>query len=213
MSTRDKNDTWSKRKRPTPKAEVSLADRMTVEASPSDVLTRLRDAEFVAGCLPGLVPGSLKLREDGIYLAQMRCKAVGVTATWDLEVSHDASPDVSGIAITMAGKDPKLNLTMNGSANVDVSPVEKTKAELDYKGYIVVEGRLAATGGPLIRRIVDEILERFIVAIAAQGEAEPEGPRTNGLAGLVAKIRKLVARLKERFGNNQQTGSVNRSED
>lgn len=185
-----------------------------MDVSTKDVLTRLRDAEFVAGCLPGLVPGSLQRRDDGVYLAQMQFKAVGVTATWELEVNHDASPDVSGIRISMAGKDPKLGLTMHGNADVDVSSVEQVKSRLDYKGNILVEGRLAATGGPLIRRIVDDILERFMAAITAHGEIEEEAPRKNGaIAALSAKARKLIDRLRRRFRSKQPPDNINRNED
>ncbi len=183
MSRHGNDDAWNRRRRATPKAEVDVADRVIVPADGEAIVARLRDVEFVAGCLPGLVPGSLAPAEDGAFRAQPRQTAVGVTATWDLVIGLDAPPARQGVAVALSGSEARLHLTMAGTADVDVGAGEAGGTPVDYRGHVAVEGRLAATGGPIIRRIVGEILERFVAALAASGR---EAPRTAASAAIAS---------------------------
>jgi carbon monoxide dehydrogenase subunit G len=147
-----------------------------VAAAPDAVLAQLRDIEFVVECLPGLVPGSLVPGQDGGYVAQMKTTAVGVTAIWDLSIGYDAPPTRDGIAVELSGAERRLNLSMTGTADVAIAPEDRPGAAIDYRGHVTVEGRLAATGAPIIRRLVSEILDRFVTALAAPEATAPSPP-------------------------------------
>lgn len=190
VSRRGDDPGWNRRRRPTPKAEVDVADSVVVPAEADAIIAQLRDIEFVASCLPGLVPDSLTPADDGSYAAQMRQTALGVTATWAISIVLDAPPDRRGVSVVLAGTEPRLNLTMAGTADVDVATDTEAGAPVAYRGHVVVEGRLAATGGPIIRRLVGEILGRFVAALAASGrKARPTRASSAIAAGAPAVAR------------------------
>ncbi len=182
MTRRGDDDAWNRRRRPTPKAAVDVADLVVVPAGAEAIIARLRDVEFVASCLPGIVPGSLAPAQNGTYGAEMRQTAIGVTATWTITIALDAPPTRRGVAVVLSGAEPRLHLTMTGTADVDVGADGDAGTPVDYRGHVVVEGRLAATGGPIIRRLVGEILDRFVVALAASGRASRATRASTALA-------------------------------
>jgi carbon monoxide dehydrogenase subunit G len=188
-----KSDAWGRRSRSTPKTEVELADTATVAVGIDRVLALLRDVNFVAGCLPGLVPGSLTPAADGAYNARMKVSVVGVTAIWELNGSLDAPSDVPRIALTLTGQEPRIRMSMNGGVTVVVRDAGPSGTVLDYRGRVVVEGRVAATGGLIIRHIIDQVLERFLAKIAALGAEQPAPARPAGSL-LMRFLRRLWKR-------------------
>jgi carbon monoxide dehydrogenase subunit G len=165
---RDRSDTsaWNRRRRPPPKTVVDVADRVQIAAPADEVFPRLLDVEFVAGCLPGIVPGSLAALDDGAYAATVRQTVLGVPATWRLRVTIAPDPAQRAVAIGLSGDEQRLRMTMTGTAGVRVADGPPGTTDLDYDGHVEVEGRLAAAGGPVVRKLVGEILERFVGSLA-----------------------------------------------
>jgi carbon monoxide dehydrogenase subunit G len=166
---RDRADTsaWDRRRRAPPRAVVDVADTVALTTAVADVYPRLADAGFVAACLPGLVPGSLAANHDGSYAAAVRQTVVGVTATWQLRVTVEPDEPRHRVDIYLSGSERRLRMTMLGGAGVTVAQTNTASSKLTYTGHVEVEGRLAAAGGPIIRRLVGETLQRFVARLGA----------------------------------------------
>jgi carbon monoxide dehydrogenase subunit G len=154
------------------------------------VWQRLQDVDAVASCLPGLVPGSLVVLGEDKYSAQLEHSAMGMTAHWDLRATMQLSDD-RRLRVLLDGDDKRLNLAMNGWAEVDVQSEDADRTALDYKAHVRVDGSLAALGGPIVRGIVTEALERFVIEVS--GDTAPERATTAG------RVRGFVARLLARL--------------
>jgi carbon monoxide dehydrogenase subunit G len=165
VSRRGDDQGWERRTRSPPKTVVEIEDRTAVQVGPAEVFQRLTDVEFVAGCLPGLVPGSLEPADGGQFVTRVRQTVVGVTATWQLTVRIDPDESARHVAITLAGNEPRLRMTLEGLAQVTVEVDANDDSVLAYSGHVEVVGKLAAAGGPIIRRNVAEILERFVAGL------------------------------------------------
>jgi carbon monoxide dehydrogenase subunit G len=166
---------WGERAKRKPSTTVDVGERVEVDAPPAAVWARLEDVDAVAQCLPGLVEGSLTPAGENRYTALLEHTAMGFTARWDLLATIELSKPEQRMHVVLEGKDPKLGLTMNGWATVVLDGAAdddggRTSA-LDYTGHVHVEGSLAGVGGPIIRGIVGDALDRFVHGV---GGGEPE---------------------------------------
>jgi carbon monoxide dehydrogenase subunit G len=166
---------WGERAKKKPSTTVDVADRVEVDAAQAAVWARLGDVDAVAQCLPGLVEGSLAPAGDKRYTALLEHSAMGFTAHWDMVATIELSEPDQRMHVVLEGKDPKLGLTMDGWATVVLDGAAgdgggRTSA-LDYTGHVHVEGSLAGVGGPIIRGIVGDALDRFVGGVSGR---EPE---------------------------------------
>jgi carbon monoxide dehydrogenase subunit G len=165
---------WGERAKRKPSTTVDVGDRVEVDASPVAVWARLEDVDAVAECLPGLVEGSLKPVGENRYSALLEHSAMGFTAHWDLLATIELSTPERRMHVVLEGKDSKLGLTMDGWATVVLDgngDGGASTSALDYSGHVHVEGSLAGVGGPIIRGIVSDALERFVQGVSGR---EPE---------------------------------------
>jgi len=176
---------WGARAKKKPSTSVDVGDRIAVDAPQPVVWARLSDVDAVAECLPGLVPGSLEQVEPSVYKALLEHSALGFTARWDLRATMELAEHEQRLHVVLEGADPKLGMTMNGTATVQVE-TEVPGSSLDYTGHVRVEGNLAGVGGPIIRNLVGDALDRFVAAVS--GRPTPE---RNPLRRLAAWLRKL----------------------
>jgi carbon monoxide dehydrogenase subunit G len=181
---------WGDRAKRKPSTTVDVGDRVEVDAAPSTVWARLEDVDAVANCLPGLVAGSLAPAGDNRYTAGLEHSAMGFTARWDLLATIELSQPEQRMHVVLEGKDPKLGLTMDGWATVVLDGATENgggrTAALDYTGHVHVEGSLAGVGGPIIRGIVGDALDRFVQGVSGREVEEKPGP----FARLRARIRR-----------------------
>jgi carbon monoxide dehydrogenase subunit G len=182
---------WGERAKRKPSTTVDVADRVAVDAKPPAVWSRLEDVDAVAQCLPGLVEGSLAPAGDNRYTALLEHSAMGFTAHWDLVATIELSEPDQRMHVILEGTDPKLGLTMDGTATVVVEGAQDAGSMLDYKGHVRVEGSLAGVGGPIIRGIVSDALDRFVQGVSGR-EAEPEPG--GAFARLWQRIRRMFRR-------------------
>jgi carbon monoxide dehydrogenase subunit G len=181
---------WGARAKKKPSTSVDVGDRITLDTTRPAVWRRLSDVDAVAHCLPGLVPGSLELLEPNVYKALLEHSALGMTAHWDLRATMELSEPEQRLHVVLDGADPKLGMTINGTATVRVEP-DPAGSMLDYTGHVLVEGSLAGVGGPIIRGIVADALDRFVAEVSGR----PEEPRKLGpLVRLRAWLRALFGR-------------------
>lgn len=172
---------WSRRKRQPPRTTVDIEERVPLGVPAPDAYARLLDVESVGLCLPGLVPGSLRPDGDGSLRAVLRQTALGVTATWQLLVTMRPSPEARRLEIGLDGREQRLGMHLVGTA--DVAVVESgARATLSCTGHVSVEGRLAAAGGPIIRKVVEETLRRFVSALGAPGAQSAVNPPSTASA-------------------------------
>lgn len=190
---------WGERAKRKPSTTVDVGERVEVDAAPAAVWSRLEDVDAVAQCLPGLVEGSLAPAGENRYTALLEHTAMGFTARWDLVATIELSAPEQRMHVVLEGKDPKLGLTMDGWATVvldggnggdggDVGSGGRASA-LDYTGHVHVEGSLAGVGGPIIRSIVGDALDRFVQGV---GGSEPETK--------VGPFARFWLRIKRLFG-------------
>jgi carbon monoxide dehydrogenase subunit G len=167
---------WGERAKRKPSTTVDVADRVEVDAVPVAVWARLEDVDAVAKCLPGLVDGSLEAAGDNRYTALLEHSAMGFTAHWDLLATIELSAPDRRMHVVLEGKDPKLGLTMDGWATVVLDGSGDGASALDYTGHVHVEGSLAGVGGPIIRGIVSDALDRFVQGVSGREPEHKVGP-------------------------------------
>jgi carbon monoxide dehydrogenase subunit G len=187
---------WGERAKRKPSTTVDVGDRVEVEAAPATVWARLEDVDAVASCLPGLIEGSLVSEGENRYRAALEHSAMGFTARWDLLATIELSAAEQRMHVVLEGKDPKLGLTMDGWATVVLDGAGENggadrTAALDYTGHVHVEGSLAGVGGPIIRSIVSDALDRFVQGVSGREAGEQVGP-----------LGRLWRRLKQLFGGH-----------
>lgn len=159
---------WGKRTgtKKTPGTTVELADRVDVPSAPEQVWKRLEDVPLVASCLPGLDPASLVAESDTVYRARMANTVMGISANWDLRATIEPDAPSRHLTVLLDGTDSRLNMKLNGVAEVLVVPGESVGiALLDYTANLRIDGSFAAMGGPVVRSIMADALAQFISVI------------------------------------------------
>lgn len=176
MVTRSSDGAGWERRRRSPRTTVDVADDVPLAAPAEEVYERLLDVETAALCLPGLVPGSLA--KDGVdsFRAVVKQTVIGVPATWRLRTTMQPDPATRRLTIGLEGDEPRLGLHLVGAADVVVRERPTAACALEYTGHVEVEGRLAATGAPIINRLVDETLRSFVAALGTTAPPQPEPP-------------------------------------
>lgn len=182
---------WERRRR-SASTVIDLADRVRLPVGPDEAWARMADVELVASCIPGIVPGSIEQTGEHAFAGRLVKTAVGVTATWNLRAELFPSEAARCLRVTLEGEEPRLALHLGGWAELEIGTADAGEADLDYRGHIEVTGRLAATGGPVIRGTVDGIVRRFVAAVA-QVET-PKGPLGRAIDRLLAVLRRLLGR-------------------
>lgn len=179
---------WERRRKE-PGTSVEVADRVQVPVDAATAWARVRAVEAAASCLPGLVPGSLHALGDGRFEAMLRQTALGVTATWRLQAELTPSEADRRLEVRLEGDEPRLGMRMRARATVAVEASDGA-AVLDYRGDVRIDGRLAASGAPIVRGIVEETLRRFVDSLA--------GGETRRADGLLARLRQALRALMQR---------------
>jgi carbon monoxide dehydrogenase subunit G len=186
------NVDWGARAQKRVGTSVDVDDRIPLDARPAAVWARLQDVDAVAGCLPGLVPGSLEALGGDQYKARLEHSAMGMTAHWDLRATMRLSAD-RRLRVVLEGEDTRLSLAMNGWAEVDVHTEPEDRTTLEYKAHVRVDGSLAALGGPVVRGIVTDALHRFISDVSGDAAAR-QGPSAGVFRRLFARLRTWLRR-------------------
>lgn len=186
--SRGSREAWERRRK-TPSTSVDLVDRVMLPAGPEEIWRRLNDVEAVAECIPGLVPGSLERLDERRFVGTLRHTALGVPATWTLRADVQPSEAERRLAVQLEGEEARLGLRLSGWATMAVEPGAAGDSGLDYRAHVEVVGRLAATGGPVIRSVVDGIVRRFVASVGGA-----PAPTPGILARLLEAIRKLLGR-------------------
>lgn len=183
--------TWG-RKRPTPSTTVKVDDVVSLPVCADVAWARVLDVKAVASCLPGLVPDTLRLLDDGQYQARVQALAIGVTATW--EMTARLAPDEASrrLAITLEGDDHRLGLRLDGTADLQVQPNGTINSQLAYAGTVTVQGRLAAAGGPIISAVVANMVQRFVHSLSGATVPQPRRLRRVGL--ILARVPRWFRR-------------------
>jgi carbon monoxide dehydrogenase subunit G len=164
---------WSKRTaNKTAGTTVILDDRVLVPTSADVAWTRLEDVPLVASCLPGLDPSTLVPEGDGTFRARMTNTVMGISANWDLRATIRPDADRRVLNVVLDGEDSKLNMKLNGTAEVAVRAEGEAQSLLDYTANLRIDGSLAAMGGPIIRSILTDAIAQFVAVVG--GSAEPQ---------------------------------------
>ncbi len=183
-------DGWGRRRRPVPSTCVELADRVGVAAPADEVWERMIDVRGLAGCVPGLVPGSFVQEGPNRFRGQVDVRALGVVARWQMTAELQPSPAERRLRVVLAGEESKLGLHLGGRAELRVTQDEAGAASVDYSGRVEITGRLAVSGEPIVRRFVQHLVSTFVEAVAR--EVAPVGPRHGPLARLAAWLKRLL---------------------
>jgi carbon monoxide dehydrogenase subunit G len=183
---------WGERAKRKPSTTVDIGERVQVDADRAAVWARLEDVDAVAQCLPGLVEGSLTPAGENRYKALLENTAMGFTARWDLLATIELSTREQRMHVVLEGKDPKLGLTMDGWATVVLDGAAGDggahTSAIDYTGHVHVEGSLAGVGGPIIRNIVSDALDRFVQGVSGRDVEAKLGP----FARFWLRVRRLL---------------------
>jgi carbon monoxide dehydrogenase subunit G len=171
MTTRKAD--WSKRTaKKTAGTTVALDDSIVVPATPAVAWTRLEDVPLVASCLPGLDPATLVAIGPNAFRARMSNTVMGMTANWDLKATIHPNVETRELNVVLEGADPRLNMRLNGVADVAVRADDLGQALLDYTANLRIDGSLAAMGGPVIRSILSDAIAQFVAVVGGQEPVE-----------------------------------------
>lgn len=201
MTTRKAD--WSKRTaKKTAGTTVTLDDSVVVPATPALAWTRLEDVPLVASCLPGLDPATLVAIGPDAFRARMTNTVMGISANWDLKATIKPNAELRTLSVTLEGADPRLNMKLDGVAEVTVRSDDETgNALLDYTANLRIDGSLAAMGGPVIRSILSDAIAQFVGVVGGQERRE----RRSLLARLRERLAGWWARVTKKSGSGVAT--------
>ncbi len=186
---------WSKRTaKKTAGTTVALNDTVVVPVTADRAWSQLEDVPLVASCLPGLDPTTLRADGDNAYRATMVNTVMGISANWDLRATINPVPAERVLHVVLDGADTRLNMKLDGVAEVSVRSGSGSEAQLDYTANLRVEGSLAAMGGPVIKSILADAIEQFVAVVGGQ---EPP-VETSRLARFRARLAAIWLRLRGR---------------
>lgn len=142
---------------------------MPVPVTVDQAWSRVSDVPFVASCLPGLDPTTLRQEGEHTFRATMVNSVMGIDANWDLRATFEPHEAERKLLVRLDGTDARLHMSLNGNATVLVQPSETGQsANLDYDAKVRVDGSLAAMGGPIIRSIMTDTLGQFVAGVGGQ---------------------------------------------
>ena len=160
---------WSKRTaNKTAGTTVVLDDVLVVPVPTDEAWSRLEDVPLVASCLPGLDLSSLVAESENVFRARMVNTVMGISANWDLKATIQPDPEKRVLTVLLAGEDTKLNMKLNGDANILVLEGSADESLLDYTANLRIDGSLAAMGGPIIRSILSDAIAHFVTVVGGQ---------------------------------------------
>lgn len=191
---------WSKRTaKKTVGTTVELDDTIVVPATPDAAWTRLEDVPLVASCLPGLDPASLVADGPNAFRARMTHSVMGISANWDLRATLVPDAAQRALHVVLGGEDTRLNMKLDGVADVAVRSAGSDVAQLNYTANLRVEGSLAAMGGPVIRAILADAIAQFVTVIGGAEHTSRQTP----FARLRARLRIWWERLFKKPGTDK----------
>ena len=160
---------WSKRTaNKTAGTTVVLDDVLVVPVPTDEAWSRLEDVPLVASCLPGLDLSTLVAESENVFRARMVNTVMGISANWDLKATIQPDPEKRVLTVLLAGEDTKLNMKLNGDANILVLEGSADESLLDYTANLRIDGSLAAMGGPIIRSILSDAIAHFVTVVGGQ---------------------------------------------
>jgi carbon monoxide dehydrogenase subunit G len=193
---------WSRRTaKKTVGTTVSLDDVVALPATPDVAWTRLEDVPLVASCLPGLDPATLVAVGPDTFRARMANTVMGITANWDLSATISPEAGRRVLNVVLEGEDRRLNMKLDGVANVVVRADETGRALLDYTANLRIDGSLAAMGAPVIRSILADAIAQFVAVVGGHEPVE----RRSLLARLRERLRDWWTRLTQKSGTAAAT--------
>ena len=193
---------WSRRTaKKTAGTTVSLDDVVALPVTPDVAWTRLEDVPLVASCLPGLDPATLVAVGPDTFRARMANTVMGITANWDLSATISPEAGRRMLKVLLEGEDRRLNMRLDGVANVVVRADETGRALLDYTANLRIDGSLAAMGAPVIRSILADAIAQFVAVVGGQEPVE----RRSLLARLRECFRYWWTRLTQKSGTTAAT--------
>ena len=193
---------WSRRTaKKTAGTTVSLDDVVALPATPDVAWTRLEDVPLVASCLPGLDPATLVAVGPDTFRARMANTVMGITANWDLSATISPEAGRRVLNVVLEGEDRRLNMKLDGVANVVVRADETGRAFLEYTANLRIDGSLAAMGAPVIRSVLADAIAQFVAVVGGQEQVE----RRSLLARLRERLRDWWTRLSQKSGTATAT--------
>jgi len=181
---------WSRSQRSVPSTTVELDDTLDVPVDLDTAWVFIQDTRKIAACIPGLDPESVVQESATRFRGVLKHVALGVPSRWDLTADVQRADAAHELGIQLDGAESRVGLTLSGSTRLVLSSVDQAHARLAYSGSIRVEGRLAGAGSPIIHRVIENIIQRFLVEVGSAGQRAPEGRWDR----FVAWLRHLVAR-------------------
>ena len=182
---------WDKRRRALPSTDVHLDDTIDVPVDLDSAWRFIQDARAIAGCIPGLDPSSLVEESESRFHGTLKHVALGVPSTWALSAEIERDEPGHGLRVHLSGVEPRLNLTLTGNTDLALRAVDANESQLAYAGDVKVEGRLAGAGAPIIHRVIESIIERFLMQVGSAGQEAPSG----WWVRLKAFVRRTLTRL------------------
>ena len=193
---------WSRRTaKKTAGTTVSLDDMVALPTTPDVAWTRLEDVPLVASCLPGLDPATLVAVGPDTFRARMANTVMGITANWDLSATISPEAGRRVLNVVLEGEDRRLNMKLDGVANVVVRADETGRALLEYTANLRIDGSLAAMGAPVIRSILADAIAQFVAVVGGHEPVE----RRSLLAPLRERLRDWWTRLSQKSGTATAT--------
>lgn len=149
---------------------MRIEKRFRVAATPDRIWSFITNPELVAPCIPGCQ--DVEVIEPGRYRASIKVQVGPISAAFSvsIEARELRPPQFAEYAIQgdEGGKASRLSAT----SRLTISQLEDTECEVTYASEISISGRLGKFGAGVMKKIADNLGEKFVQSLTALVEAQ-----------------------------------------
>ena len=148
--------------------QLSITEKLDLEAPPEEVWRLLRDTARLARLLPGVESVSPLANAAGeAYEAKVAEKVGPFKVSMRLELQVTEAVEKELLKATVQGGDSLGMNRVTGTIQVRLAPTE-SGTQMDFQAAVEVLGKMATLGAPVVRRKTTELFSEFARRIQGQ---------------------------------------------
>ncbi len=137
---------------------MDIKDSFHISASKDEVRGHLLNVDILSACIPGLE--SLSLENDNTYSGQIIVKVGPIRAQFEGTVNFISAETPDRLEAEIEAKDKLSSSNIKGSFTSELS-AENGGTRVDYQIKILIRGKLAQFGMPVVRATTKKMAAQF----------------------------------------------------